>query len=126
MKTKNRGYRFIIPIGILALAGLWFFKSEGPYSVLAYILLGAMILIASLQLYFANKAFQNERSGLTPEDELSKRVREKAAANAFKISVYMWTFIILFFIDMDTGAKIILGLGLIGMGLTYLISWLYL
>ena len=58
--------------------------------------------------------------------ELSKRIKEKAAAKAFNFSIYMWTFALLFLIDMGPRVKIIVGLGLLGMGLTFLINWFYL
>ena len=62
---------------------------------------------------------------MTSDDELSKRIKEKATAKAFNISFYMWLFIILFVNGIEPKGKIIMGFGLLGMALVFFLNWLY-
>lgn len=131
MKRRSKAFvKFVVSAGILVLAGFWVVKTKQPLDPLAYSILGVMIFLAGFALYQGTKAFRNEKAGLTPEDELSKRIREKAAATAFKISIYMWLFCLLFLIDLIPvhsviQAKIIVAIGMVGMGLIFLFTWLY-
>jgi uncharacterized membrane protein len=107
------------------LLGLWAYLAKEPFNTMGYLIFGLSILMIGLGLYFKIQRFNSEKSGLNPDDELSKRIKEKAAAKAFSFSIYMWVFIILFLTEMEPGDKIIIGLGLIGMGLIFFLNWLY-
>ena len=127
MKTKHKSlFSFISLTGVIALLGLWYIKHKEPFDTLAYGIFGLVILIVGFRLYFTINSFKSEKAGLTSEDELSKRIKEKAAAKAFKFSIYMWAFVVLFLADIGPRAKIIVGLGLMGMGLIFLLTWFYL
>jgi hypothetical protein len=65
------------------------------------------------------------KKGLTTEDELSKKIREKAASHSFAISFYLWTMILAFTIDSGIDGKTLLEVGLIGMCLIYGGFWFY-
>lgn len=126
MKTKHKSLvSFISPVLGIALLGLWAYKTTEPFDAIGYLIFGLGVFLIGFGLYFKIKSFKSEKAGLTSEDELSKRIKEKAAANAFSFSVYMWVFVILFIIDMDPRDKIIIGLGLMGMVLIFFLYWLY-
>jgi hypothetical protein len=110
---------------ILALLGLWAYQSTKPFDLVAYLILGAVVLISGFQIYFRIRSYQNEKSGLSAEDELSLRIRERAAANSFKFSVFMWVFAELFLVEKGMPAPLIVGLGVLAMGLIFVISWFY-
>ena len=126
MKTKYKSLvSFISPTLGIMLLGLWAYLAKEPFNTMGYLIFGLSILMIGLGLYFKIQRFNSEKSGLNPDDELSKRIKEKAAAKAFSFSIYMWVFIILFLTEMEPGDKIIIGLGLIGMGLIFFLNWLY-
>ncbi len=126
MKTKHKSLvSFISPTLGIMLLGLWAYLSKEPFNTIGYLIFGLSILMIGFGLYFKIQKFISEKSGLTSDDELSKRIKEKAAAKAFGFSIYMWVFIILFLIDMEPRDKIIIGLCLIGMGLIFFLNWLY-
>lgn len=125
MKSKNKSpFSFIPFLGVIALIIFWVFKTEKPFDTATYFVLGIMILILGISLYFKVTNYKNERLGLTSEDEFSKRVKENSAAKAFNWSIYMWVFT-LFLLDMEPRTKIIIGLGIIGMGLIFFLNWFY-
>ena len=126
MKTKHKSLiSFISPTLGIMLLGLWAYMAKEPFNTIGYLIFGLSILMIGFGLYFKIQRFNSEKSGLTADDELSKRIREKAAAKAFSYSIYMWVFAILFLIDMEPRDKIIIGLGLMGMGLIFFLNWLY-
>ncbi|MCA0133880.1 hypothetical protein [Winogradskyella alexanderae] len=126
MNSKNKTlYSFIPFLGIITLISFWVFKATKPFNTETYFVLGLVILIIGISLYFKITSYKSEKAGLTAEDEFSKRVKEKSAAKAFNWSIYMWLFII-FLVDMEPRNKITIGLGIIGMGLIFFLNWLYL
>jgi len=131
MRTRSIAIvKFTVSGIILALAGLWVFRTSQPFNALAYFMLGVLILLAGFAFYQGIKALQNEKAGLNPVDELSIRIKEKAAAKAFQFSILMWLFWLLFAIDLfpiksEVQTKIIVALGMVGMTLIFLLTWLY-
>ena len=126
MKTKHKSFiSFISPVLGLTLLGLWAYMAKEPFDKLGYLIFGLSILLIGFGLYFRIQSYKSTKAGLTSDDELSKRIKEKAAAKAFGISIYMWLFIILFVKGTEPKVKIIMGFGLLGMALVFFLNWLY-
>lgn len=126
MKAKHKSLiSFILPLLGITLLGLWAYKAEEPFDIVGYLIFGLSILMIGFGLYFKIQSYKSEKAGLTSDDELSKRIREKAASKAFSISIYMWLFAILFLIGIEPKIKIIIGIGLLGMVLVFFINWFY-
>ncbi len=124
MKSKIKlPLQILAALAIVALLINWILQSKEPFHPLEWLTVGLVALIVAFILYMAVDTYRSAKVGLTTEDEFSKSIKEKAAAKAFQFSVYMWTFIILFVKDMSPQSKIILGLGLIAMGVVFLINW---
>ena len=107
------------------IAGLWAYSTMEPLGTfeITMALLVAFIVIFSLVI--GMKRLKDEKKGLTPEDELSKSIKQKAAAMAFMYSFYLWTGIIIFTIDTSLGIEIPIGIGIMGMGLLFIGFWIY-
>ena len=127
MRLKHKSISSFIPIvGILALIVFWAFESTKPFDLVSYFILGLVLLIVGFSLYFKVTRYKSERSGLTAEDEFSRKIKVKAAANAFNLSIYMWVFVVLFLMDLNPRNTVIVGLGIILMGLIFFLNWFYL
>ena len=115
---------------ILASMGYWIFNTTKPFNGFAYGIIGAMLLVVGFVIYTGIQALKDAKSGLSPVDELSKKIAEKAAATTFKISIYMWLFglFILDFFNVDSvnKAKFVIAIGMVGMTLIFLFIRLYL
>tara|TARA_R110002049_G_scaffold92736_1_gene229888 strand:- start:2315 stop:2596 length:282 start_codon:yes stop_codon:yes gene_type:complete len=78
MKTKYKSLiSFISPILGLTLLCLWVYMAKEPFNTIGYLILGLSILMIGFGLYFKIQRFNSEKSGLNPDDELSKRIKEK-------------------------------------------------
>lgn len=62
--------------------------SKAPFNTVNYLIFGLSIPIFGFGLYFKIQRFNSEKPGLNPDDELSKRIKEKAASKAFSLSIY--------------------------------------
>lgn len=131
MKAKNLAIvKFSVAAFILGLIGFWIFKTTKPFNEFAYGIIGVMLLIVGFVIFSGIQALKDAKSGLNPVDELSKTMNEKAAAVAFKISIYMWLFglfvLDMFLVDSVNKAKFVLAIGMVGMALIFLFARLYL
>ncbi|WOK04467.1 hypothetical protein [Imperialibacter roseus] len=131
MKAKNLAItKFSVAAIILSLMGFWIFKTTKPLNEFGYGIIGVMLLIVGFVIYSGIQALKDAKLGLTPEDELSKTITQKAAATAFRISIFMWLFVLfaldLFPVDSVNKAKFVIAIGMVGMTLIFLFSRLYL
>ena len=121
--------KFSVAALLLASMGYWIFNTTKPFNGFAYGIIGAMLLVVGFVIYTGIQALKDAKSGLSPVDELSKRIAEKAAATTFKISIYMWLFdlFILDFFNVDSvnKAKLVIAIGMVGMTLIFLFIRLY-
>lgn len=127
MESKSKLFIILVLIGAASFSiGLWAYSTQEPLNVAFYVMAAAVAIIVLLSMYFAYNSFKSEKAGLPAEDELSKRIKEKAASKAFNLSIYMWTFAAMFIVDTGIRAELIIGLGIMGMGLIFLVTWFYL
>ena len=126
MVTKARTILlFLITVSVMATTGLWFVNTRKPVSLVEIALFTGIGLIILLSIYIGFKRITNERVGLPADDELSIRVREKAAASAFIFSVLMWTFAGYYAIDKGIEGRLVLGGGILGMAILFFGFWIY-
>ncbi|MEQ9405801.1 MAG: hypothetical protein RIM99_19575 [Cyclobacteriaceae bacterium] len=131
MNAKNFAVtKFLVAAIIIGLMSFWIFKTTKPFNEFAYGIIGVMLLIVGYVIYSGIQALRDAKSGLNPVDELSKTITEKAAAIAFRISIFMWLFglfaLDMFLVDSVNKAKFVIATGMMGMTLIFLITRLYL
>ena len=131
MKAKNLAIvKFTVAAFILGLMGYWIFKTTKPFDIFAYVTIGVMLVIVGFVIYSGVQALNDAKSGLKPEDELSKKIDQKAASMAFRISIYMWLVglftLDMFSVDSVNKAKLVIVIGMAGMTLIFLFIRLYL
>ncbi|MEQ8477548.1 hypothetical protein [Fulvivirga sp.] len=131
MNAKNLAItKFSVAAIILGLMSFWVFKTTKPFNEFAYGIIAVMLLIVGFVIYFGIQALKDAKSGLNPVDELSKTITEKAAAIAFRISIFMWLFglfaLDMFPVDSVNKAKFVIAIGMVGMTLIFLITRIYL
>ena len=126
MKTSGKKRIYLILVGVLlATIGLWVYSTVEPFETWAYAVFAFIALAIGLSLFFVSAEVKSEKAGLPANDEFTKRIKEKAAATAFSISIFMWTFGAMFLVDSGVRADLVIGLGILGMGLIFLVSWFY-
>lgn len=130
MKAKQLALvKFSVATFILSLMGFWIVQTTKPLNEFAYGLVGVMLLIVGFVVFSGIQALRDAKAGLNPVDELSKKISQKAAATAFRISIYMWLVglfaLDMFPIDSVNKAKFVIAIGMVGMSLIFLFARLY-
>ncbi len=105
--------------------GLWLYSTMERLTLIEYALAILVLITVIFSMVIGFKRLKDEKKGLAVEDEFSRRVKQKAAANAFIVSFYLWTMIALFISDANIRSEILIGLGILGMGLLFIGFWIY-
>ncbi|MEQ9442838.1 MAG: hypothetical protein RIG62_27605 [Cyclobacteriaceae bacterium] len=134
MKARNLAItKFIVAGVLLVFSGAFFMQSPKPFPELIFGIAGFMLILAMFAIYTGMQALRDAKEGLNVEDELSKKISEKAAAKAYKYSVILWLVILSLLLDqlplnsLETvkAAKIVVVSGMSAMVLIFLFMRLY-
>jgi len=123
-KTKTM---LIILLGgtVTFVAGLWAYSTMDSLGTFEYTIAGLVLFVVLISFIIGVKRLKDEKKGLTVEDELSHRIKQKAAASAFHFSLYLWTMVLMFTMDSNLGIEIPIGIGIVGMGILFVGFWIY-
>ena len=125
MKNTKTIMFAIIGLTLTFGAGIAIYSTMTEIKPIEYIIYAAVGIIVIFSLVRVVKNLKDEKKGLTIEDELSKRIKEKVAAKSFYASYYIWTVIIVFTVDSKITSELLVGIGLVGISLIYIGIWLY-
>ena len=125
MKNTKTALIVILAGTITFSAGLWAYSTMEHLGAFEIAIAVLVAFIAIFSLIIGMKRIKDEKKGLTAEDELSKNIKQKAAAMAFMYSFYLWTAIIIFTVDTSLQIEIPIGIGIMGMGILFIGFWIY-
>lgn len=110
---------FIIVLGML-LQLINLLKGNNYFSA-AFLLIGLLSFVGYISMIM-KKMFPEFKHGLPSDDERSKMVKNVSAGRAYFFSLYIWIALLAFQKYLDTDDTLILGI--LGMVLSLLVSWL--
>ena len=125
MKTKS--YFIVLLSIVVALSiGAWvYFTRDGSVQLVDITQYAIVIVLVVFALLLGIRRFGSARRGEPVEDELSKKIMQKAAAASYYISLYWW--LVLSYLsddsEMETGS--VIGTGILGMAILLALSWIY-
>lgn len=122
--------KFSLAAITLGLSGFWTINASQTFDLMAYGILGVVVVAAGFMIYSGLQALGDAKTGLNPEDERSKKNNQKAAAIAFQFSFFMWLSGLFFLdeilIDSIIKVKFVIAFGMMSMGMVFLFTRLYL
>ena len=124
---KTRTSFVILLFGVVTLSlGAWVYYSKNDSLEIADLIQYAIIVVlVAFALIFGIRRLKSERRGEPAEDELSKKIMQKAASTAFYVSLYWW--LVMSYLsenwEMETGS--VIGRGILGMALIFVLSWFF-
>ena len=122
---KNLFLPVFVITWVLVLSGLWVIQTDEKTPVIfESVYVGLIVVFFLLSIYFAYQRKKQRSQGLPQDDELSRKIAEKAAANSFYISLILWLFLIFIQSHSRINSKWIFLIGIIGMALSFLICWI--
>lgn len=109
---------------VIASSVIWVLQS--PTSNMDIFQVSVLSIIVAFALFIAIRRLKNARRGEPTEDELSKKMLQKTAAISFYVSLYLWVFLIYLKDRITFDTEELLGLGVLGMAITFAITWIIL
>ena len=113
---------FIVTM-VLIIAGIWIFQTVDPPkdSVASEIIfVAAIVILFIVSIFFSIKRLKNRKLGLPEEDELSKKIMNKAGAKSFFVSLFLWLALLYIHNHTTVDTEILFGYGIIGMAFIFI------
>lgn len=124
--NKTRTMLLIMLGGTITfIAGLWAYSTMESLSAFEYTIAGLVLIAVLFGFIVGLRRMKDEKKGFAVDDELSHRIKQKAAASSFQFSFYLWTLILLFTIDSNLSIEIPIGIGIGCMGILFIGFWIY-
>lgn len=115
----------LVSATVLGTAAFWFFGMEKSVNVHEIVSFGIIIVLVGFGIWFAVRRFSSALKGEPQEDELSKRIVQKAAAWSYYISLYMWVFMIWLKDRVTMDTEEVLGAGILAMAVIFMLSFIF-
>jgi hypothetical protein len=124
---KASKYLIAVIIGTASISlGVWaYYYMQGGFEAGDLFQFGIIGLLIVFAFYLGFRRLSSERRGQPAEDEMSKRVLQKAASTAYYFSLYMWLIVSYLSDSRDLPTHTWIGLGIVGMAILFAGSWFY-
>jgi peptidoglycan/LPS O-acetylase OafA/YrhL len=113
----------IVAALVLITTLFWIFSVSGPIKPMEYVNLGVIIVVVVFALLLGYKRLSSTKKGEPAEDEMSRKVMQKASSISFYISLYLWLVIGYFSDRFNYETHTVIGAGILGMAVTFAICW---
>jgi hypothetical protein len=113
---------FIISALVLITLSVWAVNMRG--NITDIVAVSIVVLLAGFGLYLGISRLKSIKKKEAMEDELTKTIMIKASSYAFYISLYLWLLIMYFSDKTSLESHSLIGAGIAGMALIFLISWI--
>jgi len=116
----------IFAVSTLVLAGMaaWALKGKIAGNTGEIVMAGVVFILVGFAAALGASRLRSRRRGEPAEDELSKRIMTRASSLAYYISIYLWLFIMYIGDKVTLPAHNIVGTGIAGMAVVFLLCWL--
>jgi len=116
----------IFAVSTLVLAGMaaWALKGKIAGNTGEIVMAGVVFILVGFAAALGASRLRSRRRGEPAEDELSKRIMTRASSLAYYVSIYLWLFIMYIGDKVTLPAHNIVGTGIAGMAVVFLLCWL--
>jgi peptidoglycan/LPS O-acetylase OafA/YrhL len=115
---------FVVTALVLITTGIWYFSTNEPLKPFDLLTFGIIVMVVSFAVFLGFKRLTSAKRGEPAEDELSKKIMRKASSVSYYISLYLWLAIGYFSEKINYETHTIIGAGILGMAVIFLICWL--
>jgi peptidoglycan/LPS O-acetylase OafA/YrhL len=114
----------IVTVLVLITTGLWFFSNKQDFSSIDIMPFGIIILLIGFAVFVGYRKYSNVKRGEPTEDELSKKILQRASSTAYYISLYMWLAFSYFSDKTKMAIHSFIAAGILGMAIIFCICWI--
>ncbi|HRY99365.1 MAG TPA: hypothetical protein P5550_09955 [Bacteroidales bacterium] len=116
---------FLLIIVVIAGILVWITSSSDRMDLTENIHLLVLVLLIGFALWFGYRRIRSMNLGQPVEDEMSKRIRTRAAATAYYSSLYLWLAISYFGEKHHIAFHTAIGLGILLMAVVFVMAYLF-
>ena len=109
----------MVSILVLVTTILWISNSKFSLPVVEIGQFIIIILLVGFAVYLGINRLRSVKRGEPAEDELSKRILQKASSFAYYVSLYLWVAMIFVNDRMKIETEVLLGIGILGMAVIW-------
>jgi hypothetical protein len=121
---KRTVVMFVISALVLATLALWALKGHIAGNTQEIVMIGIVLVLVGFAVFLGVSRLRSHQRGEPAEDELSKKVMMRASSFAYYISIYLWLFVMYISDKTTLAAHSLVGAGIAGMALVFLLCWL--
>jgi hypothetical protein len=122
---KKSYLALIISALVLGTTILWIASTKSQFSIPGIIQFGIIIALAGFGVFIGLSRLKSEKRGEPAEDELSKKMLQKASSNTFYISLYLWLAVMYYSDKTKLETHTLIGAGILGMAVIFCACWIY-
>jgi len=116
---------FIVSALVLASAVYWFFSSGAEFNSTNLFQIGILFIVIAFAVFIGIKKLGNAKRGEPVEDELSKKVKTKAAAMSYYVSLY-WILVLMYISEkLGLATQAVFAIAIFGMAIFWFTFWVY-
>ena len=110
---------------VLILSGIWITKPENNStpSFLEYVFIGILLVFFTISIYLWYRRIKRKKQGFPEDDEMSKKIAQKAAAISYYISLFLWLVLIYLHNKIIIDIQYLFTIGIIGMAVIFVLCW---
>jgi hypothetical protein len=122
---KKSYLALIVTTLVLVATVVWFLGSKTKLTLAGIAQFGIIVVLIGFGVFIAINRLKSERRGEPPEDELSKRILQKASSVSYFVSIYFWLAIGYFSDKIKFETHTLIGAGILGMAIIFCLCWIY-
>jgi hypothetical protein len=121
---KNIVVGFVISALVLVSLLIWALQGHFSGNIREILQAGIVLVLVGFAVYLGVSRLRSRLRREPAEDELSKKVMTRASSLAFYVSIYFWLFIMYISDKTSLEAHSLVGGGILGMAVIFLLCWL--
>ncbi len=116
---------FIISALVLGSTVLWIASTKSLLGFTGIIQFGIILSLVGFGLFIGLSRLKSERLGEPAEDELSKKILQKASSASYYISLYIWLGVMYYSDKTKLETHMLIGAGILGMAVIFCVCWIF-
>ena len=121
----NKSYlAILISAMVLVTTIIWFFNTKMIPGLPEIIQYGVIIVLVAFGIYVGISRLKSVKRGEPVEDELSKKILQKASSTSYYISIYMWLAVAYMSDKTKLESHTLIGAGILGMAVLFCLCWI--
>jgi peptidoglycan/LPS O-acetylase OafA/YrhL len=126
IKTMKKSYlAIIISTLVLAPTIIWLISTKTSLAFPGITQFGIILVLIGFGVFVGLTRLKSDKRGEPAEDELSKKILQKASSVSYYISLYLWLGIMYYSDKTTIETHTLIGAGILGMAVIFFISWLF-